>query len=605
MRDEFAPAPVDGPPSVALSGTPVLDAAGPGVVVETDEFGSYWESVDEVIREASVARMEVIVEKAERLGDEVGGQQRSGIFQFFATIGAFLTSPFAPAQERELATALQSLRENLATAREAAQGRKANAWLDLALAWLAHEWHMSRREALDSVHQGLTRRQSDLAALRSTLERKVEAAQDGGMSSEAREQLEPIRAGLTAIADDIGVEVDNLGSDTWSDLRTMAVRTADALMARLDVTRARKDELGETAPSLMDVAKAKDLWEAAQGELKVLQNADISVMELEKEARLITSMSTDGHVTAQRDEQAVSCSPDSWPSRDTVGFISVFARPTPEEIDREIRERVRHPGAYLLPLDVKAIEARPQSWRDALDDDAQRLVTYFNSEFGHEEIRRVVDRGAIVVHIPLSISTDLAAFREDLWKALKVLSAWNGEHVDLLDALKAIGYVHHRQDPAEEHRGRYFVYSPRLVVTYAGGKRAEDIYTEVKDFSLESRLFAIARGEADAQEAYPRWVEVVDWLIDDARSAGGPRVESLMDLQNLTKAPDVLGVAKPSFQTLEKTEKVQGSPPSDSTPAPTCTDYDVTGNFDDPRAQLTQLICDNIVETGWPSWRFD
>ena len=67
------------------------------------------------------------------------------------------------------------------------------------------------------------------------------------------------------------------------------------------------------------------------------------MLELEKEARLITSMSSDGHVTAQRDEQAAGCSPDSWPSRDTVGFISVFARPTPKDIGKEIRSACATP----------------------------------------------------------------------------------------------------------------------------------------------------------------------------------------------------------------------------------------------------------------------
>ena len=136
----------------------------------------------------------------------------------------------------------------------------------------------------------------------------------------------------------------------------------------------------------------------------------------------------------------------------------------------------------------------------------------------------------------------------------------SGDHVALRGALKAIGYVHHRQDPDQEHRGRYFVYSPRLVVTYAGGKRAKEIDTAVREYSLESRLFAIARDDAATRQAYPRWVDVVDWLIDDARSAGGHRVERLADLQNLTKAPDVLVVAKPSFRTSEKTVSVQGSP---------------------------------------------
>lgn len=44
-----------------------------------------------------------------------------------------------------------------------------------------------------------------------------------------------------------------------------------------------------------------------------------------------------------------------------------------------------------------------------------------------------------------TIRADLAAFREDLWKALKALSEWTGDHDTLFGALKAIGYVHHRQ----------------------------------------------------------------------------------------------------------------------------------------------------------------
>ena len=381
---------------------------------------------------------------------------------------------------------------------------------------------------------------------------------------------------------------------------------ADELEDKLKTERARKHKLQQTALTKKDFSEPKARFDAAEGEMQLLQRVDIRVMALEKEAQLITSMSDDGLVKARRDEQADVCSTDIWPSRDTVGFISVFFRPTPDQISKEIRERMRHPGAYLLPLDVNAIQAQPESWRDAMDADARRLVTYFNSEFGNGEIRRVTDRGAIVVHIPLSASADLAIFRKDLWKALKVLSAWDGDHVTLHGALQAIGYVHHRQDPADEHRGRYFVYSPSLVVTYAGGKSAKDIATKVEDYSLKSRLFAIASGDADTQQAYPKWVEVVEWLIADAQSAGDTGLKHLTDLQNLTKAPDVLAVPKPVFQMKSENETVpvQGSPPSGSTPAPKCMDYNVTGNFADPYTQLKHLICNNFVETGWPSWRF-
>lgn len=140
------------------------------------------------------------------------------------------------------------------------------------------------------------------------------------------------------------------------------------------------------------------------------------------------------------------------------------------------------------------------------------------------------------------------------------------------------------------------------MVTYAGGKRAEDIEKAVDEYFLKSRLFAIARDDADTRQAYRRWVDIVDWLIDDARSAGDHGVARLTDLQNLTKAPDVLVVAKPEFREIEQDQE---SPPTDSTPAPACTNYDVEGNFDDPRTQLTRLICGNIVETGWTSWRFE
>ena len=256
MRDEFAPAPVDGPPSVALPGTPVLDAAGPGVVVETDEFGAYWEGVDEVIREASVARMEAIVEKAERLGDEVGGSSgtcscRGGprLFRSGGTRSRPIRSANSHLPSNRCARTSRPARGSAGTQSEGVVGSEER----VADTRVEH----CQARGLDSEHQGLTRRQSDLAALRSTLKQKAKAAQDGGMSSEPREGLEPIRTGLAAIADDVGLEVDDLGSDTWSDLQTTAEDIADALVARLDGILARKDKLREPAPTVMDFAEPR------------------------------------------------------------------------------------------------------------------------------------------------------------------------------------------------------------------------------------------------------------------------------------------------------------------------------------------------------------
>ena len=607
IGNELAPAPEGGPPSVALPPLSVLDAAGPGVVVETDRFGSYWEGVDKAIRQASVGRMDTIVKGVGTLVDEVGGQRENVISRWLAAARAFVSNLFASDQRtvRELESALESLQDNLATGSAAVTGREAKARLDFAQAWREHEWRMGRREALDSELLRLTGLVNELAELSNSLAPMEETTQDGGMSSERRERLEPIRAGLAAIANDIEVAVDEMESDTQLDLRRMAKSIGDALIRRrTDTTRARQSELRETARTTKDFAEATARWVAAVHELKLLQKVDTRVTKLGEEARaLIASMSTDRGVKARRDAQADVCSTDSWPSRDTVGFISVFLRPTPDQISSKIQARDHHPGAYLLPLDVNAIEARPESWRDAMDDDARRLVTYFNSEFGHEEFRRVAKRGAIVVYIPLSASADLAAFRRDLWIALTALSTRSGAHVTLRDALESIGYVHHREDPADSNRGRFFVYSPRLVVSYAGEKSAKEIDQAVEDEELKSRLFTIASGDTGTAEwqAHPRWRDVVDWLIEDARldtDADGT-VTNLMDLQDLTKAPDVLVVRKPAVKQFEV------STAAESTPDGTCTCYDASGNFHDPRTQLTRLICENIVETGWPAWRFE
>ena len=176
MSDEFAPAPVGGPSSVAPGGTPVLDAAGPGVVVETDGFGTYWEDVNTAIRKAAVDRMDAIVKETERLGDEVEAQQ-GGVLDW---ILEWWRRTLTFNRESELRSALLSLREDLATRRVAVEKRKASASYDLAKAWRANESNIGERNEVDSILQGLTRRQSDLAALRSTFEQKPEAAQDGG-----------------------------------------------------------------------------------------------------------------------------------------------------------------------------------------------------------------------------------------------------------------------------------------------------------------------------------------------------------------------------------------------------------------------------------------